>query len=145
MRAIALIFLLVPLTAFGGSAYRCEDDRGRITFQAAPCEPGRPQEKISIKPPPETGWQQSVESPEDARIRRLNESRMDDYKRSVAEHERRVREIDNQRCQYYRDQLTSAQERWNSARRQGYTSREKVRYEQAISDRQRDMARNCGH
>lgn len=128
MKALALIFFLsLPVQA---DIYKCSTPTGDIVFQQNPCgslkaETYNPTPPSVISGPSNSSSYNSTTSPT--------------YQR----YEQRVEEADQRWCQFYQDKLTSTQERWDAQRRQGYTQREKDRYQQHIKDAERAVIRNC--
>ncbi len=144
MTFFSLFFLLLAGQAHADQMYQCIDSSGSMAFQAQPCtaEQGE-SHRVPIPSAPSVGWQQEIDSPEAESQRRLLESIEKQNEASRQHYNQQIKQIDDRRCQYYRDQLTGVVERWETAKRKGYTQSDKLRYEARINDRKRDVAREC--
>lgn len=140
---VILLFMMFD-TSHAGQMYQCVDSNGGVSFQAHPCSAEQGKSKqVPIPSAPAVGWQQEVESQESRAQKQMRES-IDRYNADSRQHyDQQIKQIDDRRCQYYRDQLTGAEERWAAARKQGYTQADRRFYEARINDRKRDVAREC--
>lgn len=143
MRICLLLLSMLPMTAFAGQIYKCTDKLGNTAFQQQPCSQSQGKaEVIDMPSAPTTQWQPTPQQPEDPYAQALEDIQRSEQQRQ-ADYDRRIQEIDQQHCQYYRDQLTDVQERWQTLKRQGYTQKERDRWENRIASRQRDVEREC--
>lgn len=131
MKYLSLLLLIaLPVQA---DIYKCKTPTGEIVFQQQPCgrlssEPYQYREPSVITgPDTQPQYDRQYQRPSPA------------YQR----YEQRIEEHDQKWCQFYQDRLTSANERWETQRRKGYTQDEKDRYQQRIRDAERAVERNC--
>lgn len=140
-------FIFASLFIFANSAladfYKCILPDGTQNFQDTPCK-GVDSEILEIAP---TSSVSKQSQPEDAQ-NYLNRERNREVLRGQLQQNRqdsnqRWEEYEKDRCQRYKDYLTRAEERWETAKRGGYKQWQKEYYEQQIIDAERDVKIKC--
>lgn len=139
MKWIAFLTLFFTSPMLLAQIYKCSLPSGEQIFQEYPCNKVESKE-VDLN-------QQSVISNDNYQPDSNSYDSSTNTQRNIENYRARseeiIRERDEKICQIYKDSLTSAEERWESIRRNGYKQYEKEMYEQRINDAERAVERNC--